>query len=240
MLYQTGQSRARPYTVGVDRTEILLADKQGLVVDVLNPIDWDLRLDGTDDTHVILEDLARGQRLVCDVKFLDALLESVTQPALLAKAKKLKKEIKERSPADVSATALLCVLVVGFIAWIVVGLPVSMNAYKTQLANAPAVINMGGSDREQYMRGVGALIERRWKPPICEEDRDVILRFDVSRNGKPVNIKVMRSSGDSSFDDHAKISLRSGTFDPLPDSLGQSVPLEFTFSYKKSPLSGGR
>lgn len=238
MLYQTGQSRARPYTVGADRGEILLADKQGIVLDVLHAEDWDLKLDGVDDDHLILEDLSRGQRLVCDVKFLDVLLANVTQASLLAKAKKLKKEIRERSPSDVSATALLCLLVVAFLAWLGFGFPLCMNIYKIQLANQPAVIKMAGSDREQYVRSVAAVIESQWRPPLSDQDRDAVLRFDVVRSGKAVNIRVMRSSGDTSFDDHAKSSLRSAQFNPLPENLGQSVPLEFTFSFKK-PLPSG-
>jgi TonB family protein len=234
MLYQTGRSRARPYTVGVDDGEILLADKQGWVVDVLNAEDWNLKLDGDDSNQLIFEDLSSGQQLICDIKLLDALLDDITSTSFLVKAKKIKKEVKERSHSDVSATALLCVLVVAFIAWLGFGFPMSVNAYKIQLANQPVVIRMGGSDQEQYMRSVAATIKKRWKPPSSEDDRDAVMRFEVARSGKPFDIKVMRSSGDADFDDHAKATLRSGQFEPLPDSLGESVPLEFTFSFRKS------
>lgn len=233
MLHQTGQSRARPYTIGIEHDEILLGDKLGIVLDVLKAEDWDLKLSGVDDDQLVLEDLSRGQRLIGDIKFLDALLASNVSVSMVAKARKIKQEIKERSPSDISATALLCVLVIVFLLWLGVGFPVSMNAYKDKLANEPAYIKMPTPEQDLYTRSVAKIIESRWRPDSGDEDRETVLRFDVLRNGRAANIKVVKTSGDPAFDDHAKTTLRGAQFDPLPDILGNSVQLEFTFAFKK-------
>lgn len=94
-----------------------------------------------------------------------------------------------------------------------------------------------GSRYAYYVRQVTQILSQNWMKyevdPHTMPNATVTIAFDISRNGQPVNVKILSSSGVPSLDTSAYRTLqRIDTFGPLPnDYRGSSVGAEFEFRY---------
>jgi protein TonB len=90
-----------------------------------------------------------------------------------------------------------------------------------------------------YVRVVQQKVAGNWLKyevdPSITDARRVYVGFDISRDGRPVNVRVEQSSGVPSLDQSAERALeRIDTFGPLPsDYSGNKVSVEFWFDYKR-------
>jgi len=96
-----------------------------------------------------------------------------------------------------------------------------------------------GSRFAWYVRVVQQRVSENWlkyevDPRIGEANR-VYVVFEITRDGRPVNVQVEQSSGVPSLDQSAVRALqRIDTFGPLPaDYSGNRVSVEFWFDYKR-------
>jgi len=96
-----------------------------------------------------------------------------------------------------------------------------------------------GSRYAFYVQQVRNKVSENWlkyevDPRITEAQRVYVI-FDITRDGRPVNVQVEQSSGVPSLDQSAVRALqRIDTFGPLPsDYSGSRVSVEFWFDYKR-------
>src|SRR2546427_6820996 len=90
-----------------------------------------------------------------------------------------------------------------------------------------------------YVQVVQRKVSENWlkyevDPRITEAQR-VYITFDVTRDGRPTNVRIEQSSGVPSLDQSATRAIqRIDTFGPLPsDYSGNKVSVEFWFDYKR-------
>ena len=87
---------------------------------------------------------------------------------------------------------------------------------------------------EFYARGALAKVSRHFRVPK-EKEREVtaLVSFRIARSGHISDVRVRRSTGDSTLDDLAKTALHEANpFAPLPDDFdGPHVDVEMTFSF---------
>jgi periplasmic protein TonB len=90
-----------------------------------------------------------------------------------------------------------------------------------------------------YVRVVQQKVSENWMkyevdPRIADAQR-VYVTFDITRDGRPSNVRVEQTSGVPSLDQSAVRALqRIDTFGPLPpDYSGNRVSVEFWFDYKR-------
>lgn len=90
-----------------------------------------------------------------------------------------------------------------------------------------------------YVRVVQQKVSQNWlkyevDPGISDAHR-VYVSFDITRDGRPGNIRIDQSSGVASLDQSATQALqRIDTFGPLPsDYSGNKVSVQFWFDYKR-------
>jgi len=88
-----------------------------------------------------------------------------------------------------------------------------------------------GSRYAWYVAAMGRKIQQNWYGVGRTGGPRVYLTFDISRDGTPSNVRIEKSSGDSSLDTSALRAMqRIDTFGPLPnDYRGSSVSVEFYF-----------
>ena len=90
-----------------------------------------------------------------------------------------------------------------------------------------------------YVRVVQQKVSENWLKyevdPSVTDARRVYLAFDITRDGRPTDIRIEQSSGVPSLDQSAARALqRIDTFGPLPsDYAGNKVSVEFWFDYKR-------
>jgi protein TonB len=96
-----------------------------------------------------------------------------------------------------------------------------------------------GSRYGWYVQVVQQKVRQNWlayevDPNIKEANR-FYLTFDITRDGRPTNVRVEQSSGVPSLDISAVRAVqRIDTFGPLPsDYAGNKVSVEFWFDYKR-------
>lgn len=96
-----------------------------------------------------------------------------------------------------------------------------------------------GSRYGWYVQVVNQKVHQNWlayevDPRIKEANR-FYLTFDITRDGRPVNVQVEQSSGIPVLDQSAVRALqRIDTFGPLPaDYTGNKVSVEFWFDFKR-------
>jgi protein TonB len=96
-----------------------------------------------------------------------------------------------------------------------------------------------GSRYGWYVQVVQQKVRQNWlayevDPRIKEANRFYLV-FDITRDGRPSNVRVEQSSGVPSLDISAiRAVQRIDTFGPLPsDYSGSKVSVEFWFDYKK-------
>lgn len=95
--------------------------------------------------------------------------------------------------------------------------------------NAQAEPNFG-----PYLAELQRRIRRNWTPPEDRLSKTVVVVFSVGRDGRLLNLRVSRSSGDAVADQSARAAVeRSAPFRPLPPEFrGNNISVEFTFDYK--------
>src|SRR2546429_3569607 len=96
-----------------------------------------------------------------------------------------------------------------------------------------------GSRYGWYVQVVQQKVRQNWlayevDPRIKEANRFYLV-FDITRDGRPTNVRVEQSSGIPSLDISAiRAVQRIDTFGPLPSEYsGSKVSVEFWFDYKK-------
>lgn len=96
-----------------------------------------------------------------------------------------------------------------------------------------------GSRFAWYVQGVQRVVSQNWlkyeiDPRITSAQR-VYITFDISRDGRPSNVRVEQSGGVPSLDTSAMRAIqRIDTFGALPpEYFGNKVSVEFWFDYKK-------
>ena len=84
-----------------------------------------------------------------------------------------------------------------------------------------------------YMRDLEQRIKRNWTPPKGDSSKRVVITFTISRDGRLLNKRIVKSSGVPLADRAAMSAIeQTAPFRPLPPEFkGQSVPIEFTFDY---------
>ena len=84
-----------------------------------------------------------------------------------------------------------------------------------------------------YMRDLEQRIKRNWTPPKGDSSKRVVITFTISRDGRLLNKRIVKSSGIPLADRAAMSAIeQTAPFRPLPPEFkGQSVPIEFTFDY---------
>ncbi len=84
-----------------------------------------------------------------------------------------------------------------------------------------------------YMRDLEQRIKRNWSPPKGDSSKRVVITFTISRDGRLLNKRIVKSSGVPLADRAAMSAIeQTAPFRPLPPEFkGQSVPIEFTFDY---------
>lgn len=84
-----------------------------------------------------------------------------------------------------------------------------------------------------YMRDLEQRIKRNWSPPKGDTSKRVVITFTISRDGRLLSKRLVKSSGVALADQAAMSAIElTAPFRPLPPEFkGQSVPIEFTFDY---------
>jgi len=84
-----------------------------------------------------------------------------------------------------------------------------------------------------YMRELQRRIKHNWHPPKGNESRRIIVLFKVSKAGKLLSLKTIKSSGVFAADVAALKAVNiSAPFRPLPkECKDKSVDIQFTFDY---------
>ena len=95
---------------------------------------------------------------------------------------------------------------------------------------------------ESYPEVVKAHIRSKWRYPCipspttsaCEyTDATVILQLGIRKGGTLAYVKLLKSSGYATYDEHAVETVRrSAPFPPIPDSVSVTgVPIDATMNY---------
>lgn len=89
------------------------------------------------------------------------------------------------------------------------------------------------ADFGPYMAELKRRLTRNWHPPRGERTKRVVLRFEISREGRLLSIDVDKTSGEPLADEAAINAVKlSAPFRQLPPEFqGDSVPVLFTFDY---------
>ena len=92
--------------------------------------------------------------------------------------------------------------------------------------------NMDGVDFGSYMDNLERLIKKNWTPPKNAQSKRVVVLFKIAKDGRLIDLKISKSSGDKETDDAALKAVRNTAFRPLPYGYNKdSVDIEFTFDY---------
>lgn len=98
---------------------------------------------------------------------------------------------------------------------------------------APGIDAIREPDFGPYMRELQRRIKMNWEPPKGNESKRVVLLFSISRDGRLLSMKLLKSSGVAVADKAAMSAVQlTAPFKPLPpDYRGNSVDIQFTFDY---------
>ncbi len=93
--------------------------------------------------------------------------------------------------------------------------------------------NVKEPDFGPYMRDLQRKIKRNWEPPKGNESKRVVVLFKVSKDGRLLSSKILKSSGNERSDDAALKAVKlTAPFGPLPAGFnGNIVDIQFTFDY---------
>ena len=85
---------------------------------------------------------------------------------------------------------------------------------------------------DDYMVDVKSKIKQKWNPRKYESSKHAVVLFTVAKDGKLINAKIEKSSGDTEFDNLSLDTIKKVSFSPLPTSFeGDNVDIKFTFDY---------
>ena len=98
---------------------------------------------------------------------------------------------------------------------------------------APGIDSIKQPNWGPYMRDLEQRIKRNWTPPKGDSSKRVVITFTISRDGRLLNKRIVKSSGVPLADRAAMSAIeQTAPFRPLPPEFkGTSVPIEFTFDY---------
>jgi TonB family protein len=96
-----------------------------------------------------------------------------------------------------------------------------------------AGVSVREADFGPYMSELKRRLTRNWRPPRGEQTKRVVLKFEIGRDGRLMNIEVNHTSGEPLADEAAINAVKlSAPFRQLPPEFqGESVPILFTFDY---------
>ncbi len=101
----------------------------------------------------------------------------------------------------------------------------------TQYQNVPQPSPPDAPDFGPYMADLQRRLKRTWFPPKGYEDKIVVVKFKVHRQGEISNLCLERSSGFPLADQAALKAVEICPFRPLPMQSPDSVEIQFTFDY---------
>jgi len=106
----------------------------------------------------------------------------------------------------------------------------------------PGIDAIKEPDFGPYMRELQRRIKRNWDPPKGNESKRVVLIFKVSRDGRLLSLRVLRSSGVAEADRAARSAVElTAPFSPLPPEYrGNDIDIQFTFDYNVYNFGGRR
>lgn len=124
---------------------------------------------------------------------------------------------------------------ISFIMFLLVVLVIfSVNAENTA---ATANSSQNSESENAYIKGIQRRIQRNWQPLLnIPENKLIVVKFKVARNGMLLDAKISKSSGIKEFDDTALEAIKiSAPFRPLPQEWQfDSQEIEFTFDYNSA------
>lgn len=97
-------------------------------------------------------------------------------------------------------------------------------------------------DAGPYMADLQRRIKHAWYPPHGQENRRVVVVFNVNKQGELSNLRLTNSSGNASADNAAMSAIENAApFRPLPPDAPDDVDIQFTFDYNVfSGVGSGR
>lgn len=116
----------------------------------------------------------------------------------------------------------------------------SLNPSPGNPSGAPGINARRDPDFGPYMAELQRRIKRNWRPPRRNQSKRVILLFTIAKDGRLLNLKVHRTSGEPDTDRAAISAVQlSAPFKPLPtDFSGSSIDIQFTFDYNVFGVGG--
>jgi TonB family protein len=97
----------------------------------------------------------------------------------------------------------------------------------------PGVDAIAAPDYGAYMAELQRRIKRNWRPPTAQEDKRVVVQFNIGRDGRLLSLGLAKSSGYPEADAAALNAVRlSAPFRSLPPGHRENdLPIQFTFDY---------
>ncbi len=107
---------------------------------------------------------------------------------------------------------------------------------------APGVDAIKEPNFGPYMSELSRRIKANWDPPRGEESKRVVLLFRIAKDGRLLNVKVVKSSGTPAADKAALAAVElTAPFRPLPaDFRGTNIDIQFTFDYNVFGVNSSR
>ena len=93
-----------------------------------------------------------------------------------------------------------------------------------------------------YMSELSRRIKANWDPPRGDESKRVVLLFKIAKDGRLLNVKVVKSSGTPAADKAALAAVElTAPFRPLPvEFRGSNIDIQFTFDYNVFGVNSSR
>lgn len=103
----------------------------------------------------------------------------------------------------------------------------SLPTQKLRIATNPE------ADFDSFLKKTQKDIKKNWNPPKLNRSKRVVVLFKVAKDGKLLENKIIKSSGDIDVDNAAiKALYDTAPFDPLPKEFdGKFIDIQFTFDY---------
>lgn len=116
----------------------------------------------------------------------------------------------------------------------------SLNPSPGNPSGAPGINAKRDPNFGPYMAELQRRIKRNWRPPRRNNSKRVILLFTIAKDGRLLNLKVYKPSGEPDTDRAAISAVQlSAPFKPLPsDFSGSSIDIQFTFDYNVFGVGG--
>jgi len=107
---------------------------------------------------------------------------------------------------------------------------------------APGVDAIKEPNFGPYMSELSRRIKANWDPPRGDESKRVVLLFTIAKDGRLLNVKVVKSSGTPLADKAALAAVElTAPFRPLPSEFkGPSIDIQFTFDYNVFGVNSSR